>query len=1007
MEPIAVIGLSGRFPDAEDVATFWKNLCEARESVRTFSRDELLAAGVDRAVLDHPRYVRAGVVLDAIAEFDAAFFGFTPREAELTDPQHRVFLECAWEALEDAGWSVERTTHRVGVFAGVGLNNYFLLNVASRPGFVASLSELEKSLAHDKDYLATRVSHRLNLTGPSITIQTACSTSLVAVHLACQSLLTGESDMALAGGVSIRIPQIAGYRYEAGSTVSVDGHCRAFDADATGMVLGSGAGVVVVKRLSDALADGDAVRAVILSSCVNNDGAAKIGFTAPSVNAQADVIAEAHALAGVSADEIGYVEAHGTGTQLGDPVELAALTQAFRKTTDRTGYCAVGSVKTNIGHLDSAAGIAGLIKAVLCVETGQLPPSLNYANPNPHIDFQNSPFSVQRRLSDWNPRGRRRIAGVSSFGIGGTNAHVLVAEPPPRESSGHAPEWNLLTVSASTPAALEAATDRLAGHLRAHPDLNPADVAYTLQCGRRSFACRRAVVVNRLHDAPAALLSPNQAHGTGGPARARARRVAFMFPGQGSQYVNMGLDLYRDEPVYRAQIDSCCELLRERSGFELPRVLFPSAADLPDARERIVSTAIAQPAIFVTEYATARLWMSWGVEPTAMIGHSIGEYVAACLAGVFSLEDALTVVAERGRLMESMEQGSMLAVRIDPESLRERLCDDLSLAVINGPDLCVAAGATHSIRALERGLAREGIECRTLRTSHAFHSCMMDPALAPFRRVFDGIALRPPEIPFVSNVTGAWIEDDSATDPEYWVRHLRSTVAFSDGLARVLASGDPVMLEVGPGQVLSTFVRRHPAKSAATVACTSFGAPAEGVPERARMIESLGRMWCEGVIPDWEGFHAGSRRRRVPLPTYPFQRRRYWIEPGRPAVSAAAAGCLDPDDWEERMGAGGPVPDGHHPPAGEIEARVACIWRDLLGFDTIGRHDSFFELGGDSLLATKAVSRISDELGVTLPLDRFFQAPAVADVAALVESLRAADGSAYTCAELRRKMQMI
>ena len=878
LDRIAVIGMAGRFPDAPDVERFRKNLCAGVESVTTFTDEQLLSAGVEPSLVQAPNYVKAGVLLDGVEMFAAEFFGYAPREAELTDPQHRVFLECAWEALEDAGYDPDSTRLRIGVFAGTGRNSYFQNNLVSNPHLMTSLNYLERQVATENDYLATRVSYKLNLKGPSLTIQTACSTSLVATHVACQSLLNGECDMALAGGASIRIPQIVGYMYQEGSTLSSDARCRAFDASAQGMMPGSGAGVVVLKRLADALEDGDCVHAVIRGSAINNDGAVKIGFTAPSVEGQASVIAEAQALAGVSADEITYIEAHGTGTVLGDPIEIAGLTQAFRKTSRRQGFCAVGSVKTNIGHLGAAAGIAGLIKVVLALQNRVLPPSLNFKRANPAIDFANSPFYVQQTLSEWQPAKGRRVAGVSSFGIGGTNAHAVLEEAPVTDPSGPSRPWQLLLLSARTSTALDKMTKNLVERLKNNPPSSLADVAYTLQRGRKTFQHRRMLVCQSLEDGVAALESLDPRRVSTHYQEPAHRDVVFMFPGQGAQYANMSLELYRTEPEFQEQIDRCCELLRPHLSPDLREILYPRDEEVESASKALEQTLIAQPALFVVEYALARLLMSWGVEPAALVGHSIGEYVAACLAGVFSLEDALALVAARGRLMQGLPKGSMLAVSLSEEDIAPLLSERLSLAAVNSLSLCVVSGETEVLKDLEEKLSKKGVACRPLHTSHAFHSNMMDPILVEFARKVEQAGLHPPKIPILSSVTGAWAQSPEIATPGYWTRNLRQTVRFSNCVQELMKEPDRILLEVGPGKTLGTFARQHPDGSGKRLVLATIRHPQEPDSDLAFLLNTIGRLWLANVDVDWSGFYKDERRRRISLPTYPFERQRYWVE---------------------------------------------------------------------------------------------------------------------------------
>jgi acyl transferase domain-containing protein/acyl carrier protein len=890
LDSIAVIGMAGRFPDASDVERFWKNLCTGVESVTTFADEQLLSAGVEPSLVGAPNYVKAGVLLDGVELFAAEFFGYTPREAELTDPQHRVFLESAWEALEDAGYDPDRTRLRIGVFAGTGRNSYFQNNLVSNSHLMMSLNYLERLIATDNDFLTTRVSYKLNLKGPSLTIQTACSTSLVAAHLACQSLLNRECDMALAGGVSIRIPQIAGYFYQEGSTLSSDGRCRAFDASAQGMMPGSGAGVMVLKRLADALEDGDRVRAVIRGSAINNDGAVKIGYTAPSVDGQANVIAEAQALAGVSADEITYVEAHGTGTALGDPVEVAGLTQAFRKTSQRQGFCALGSVKTNIGHLGAAAGIAGLIKVVLALQNRVLPPSLNFNRPNPAIDFASSPFYVQQTLSEWQPANGRRLAGVSSFGIGGTNAHVVLEEAPVIRASGPSRPWQLLLLSAHTTSALDKMTKNLGAHLKNNPSSSLADVSYTLQRGRKTFHHRRMVVCQSLDDAVAVLESLDPRRISSHYQERAHRDVVFMFPGQGAQYPNMSLELYRTESGFREQIDRCCDLLRPYVSLDLRDILYPGEEEVDSASQKLKQTLVAQPALFVIEYALAKLLISWGVKPAALLGHSIGEYVGACLAGVFSLEDALALVAARGRLMQGLPAGSMLAVSASEEEIAPLLNERLSLAAVNSPSLCVVSGETEAVRELEEDLSKKDVACRPLHTSHAFHSKMMDPILGKFAREIEQADLHPPRIPILSSVTGTWTHSAEITTPAYWTRNLRQTVRFSNCVQELMREPDRILLEVGPGKTLGTLARQHPGGSDKCTVLSTMRHPHEPTSDIAVILNTLGRLWLASVEVDWSGFYKNERRHRSPLPTYPFERQRYWVEPSPETPTIGVAG---------------------------------------------------------------------------------------------------------------------
>ncbi|MEV4135108.1 SDR family NAD(P)-dependent oxidoreductase [Dactylosporangium sp. NPDC049742] len=893
-EQVAIVGMAGRFPGAPDIDTFWANLRDGVEGIAAFSDEELSAAGVDDVTLAAEHYVKAKGALDDADEFDAAFFGYNPREAQLLDPQHRVFLECCWEALESAGCVPGTFDGRIGVFGGTGLNSYLLHNIMANPALVDSAGRYQTMLASDKDFLATRVSYKLGLTGPSLTVQTACSTSLTAVHLACQSLLNGECDVALAGGVAVSSPLRHGYTFEAGGILSPDGHCRPFDADAGGTVPGNGAGVVVLRRLEDATADGDPVVAVILGTAINNDGSLKAGYTAPSVDGQATVISEALAVAGVPAGSIGYVEAHGTGTVLGDPIELTALTRAFRQDTAGTGFCAIGSVKSNVGHLDAAAGVTALIKAALMLDREAMPPSLHYRRPNPELRLPTSPFYVNDELRPW-PRGPEpRRAGVSSFGIGGTNVHVVLQEAPapsPGPSLRSAvPKALVLPLSAKTPAALAGNAQRLAAHLDAHPDLALGDVVHTLTHRRTVFGQRKAIVCCDRDEAVAALRRIGPADAV--TAADRDARVAFLFPGQGAQYVSMTRDLYLHEPVFTAEVDRCAALFAPHLGVDLRDPLFAASTDTA-AAAALEQTRLTQPALFLVEYALARLWSSWGVRPAAMAGHSVGEYVAACLAGVFTVPDAVRVVAARGRLVQAMPPGAMLSVLL-PEAdvqrlLEQRRGDGLGLAAVNATELSVVSGPTAAIDDLQAHLRATGVGCRRLHTSHAFHSESMDDAVGPLVEELRAVTLHAPAIPFISGVTGTWITDEQATSPEYWGSHLRRPVRFADAAGRLLDDGDLVFAEVGPGTTLGGLLRQHAAWTGARTVVASLRHPRETTDDRVVMARAAAALWQAGAPVDWHTIAPGPGR-VVPLPSYAFQRQRFWVDRQAPEPSAAPAG---------------------------------------------------------------------------------------------------------------------
>jgi amino acid adenylation domain-containing protein len=933
---IAIVGMAGRFPGAGSVEELWRRLCRGDELITFFSDEELLAGGVPREALANPRYVRAQGVLEGSDRFAASFFDVSPREAEIMDPQQRAFLECAWESLEDAGVDPSRFPGRIAVFAGASENTY-ARNLQANPDAVRAVGAYQAFLLNRNDFLPTRVSYKLDLKGPSLNVQTACSTSLVAVHLACRSLLEGECEAALAGGVSIAGSR-RGYVHEEGGIASPDGHTRTFSARARGTIAGEGVGIVVLKRLADALESGDRIYAVLRATALNNDGGQKIGFTAPSIDGQAAVITAAQEAAGVDPETLGYVEAHGTATELGDPIEMAALTQAFRARTSRSGFCAVGSIKSNLGHMDAAAGVAGLIKAALAVDRGEIPPSLHFDEPNPRIDFASSPFYVQTALTPWPAGNGPRRAAVSSFGIGGTNAHAILEQAPPGLATGPSRRWHLLPLSAKTPAALDAACARLADHLDRHPGLDLADVAWTLQTGRRAFAHRRIVVAGGREEAIAQLREA----GITGVAGRPGRPVFFLFPGQGSQHAGMTAELYEQEPVFREHFDRCLGLLDAELAAGLRAAI--------ETGEGLLDTSIAQPALFAVEYSLARLWMSWGITPDGFLGHSIGEYVAACLAGVFTLEQALSIVAARGRLMQQLPEGAMLAVSC-PEEMAT--AHGLAIAAVNAPGDLVVSGPVAAIEGMERELAASGIESRRLFSRRAFHSTMTEPVLEPFARQVGEHALGAPRTRFVSNLSGTWITGAEATDPGYWARHLRGTVRFGDGIRALLAEPDAVLLEVGPRRTLAALARRQ---APGSVVLSSLAIPGEPVGEEQAILAALGRLWLSGVEIDWAGVNALGRRRRVPLPAYPFERGSFWVA----APNAAARRSAMP----EPVVAAPAAPGSPRSPRSETERRIAAIWRDLLGVARIEPHDNFFELGGSSLLAVRLGSRLRGELGI-------------------------------------------
>ena len=937
---IAIIGMACRFPGASSIDAFWRNLRSGTESITFFSDEELAAAGVNVRQLRGAPFVAAKGVLEAADGFDAGFFGMSPREAALMDPQQRVFLETAWSALEHAGYDSHAYAGPIGVFAGSILSIYLLRNLWPNRSLIAAAGNFQSAIGNDPTFLATRTSYQLDLGGPSVSVGTACSTSLVAVHLACQSLLAYESDMALAGGVSVHLPLVGAYRYEDGGILSPDGHCRPFDAAAQGTVSSDGAGGVVLKRVADAVADGDTMYAIIRGWAINNDGNLKVGFTAPSSTAEARVIAEAMAMADVTPESISLIEAHGAGTLLGDPIEVSALVDAFGDCGGKRAFCALGSVKSNIGHVDAAAGIAGLIKAVLALRHREIPATLHFERPNPALDLDATPFYVNHELRVIPPDGAPLRAGVSSFGIGGTNAHVVLEEAPPVEvPAEESRPFDLLFLSARTPTALDATTEQLAESLSDHP-ASLADIAFTLRHGRRAFAQRRAVVCGDRHDANIALRERDPQRVLTGAAPATRPSVAFLFPGLGDHYADMGWELYCTERVFRDAIDRCAALLEGHLEGDIRDFLYPGrdwrnpvleratkpAAGLDlramlgrrakgAAQPPVDNPTAAQPAIFVTEFALVQLLSSWGIEPDAMLGHSIGEFTAACISGVLSIEDALALVVARARLIQSnVSTGAMLAVPLPEDELRPFLDAGVSLGAdaspgagvslgaVNAARLCIASGEEAAVDALAARLSERGVSTQGLRSTHAYHSHMMEAIVAPLRAVLRTVTLRPPRIPYVSCITGTWITDAEATDPGYWSRHLCRTVRFQSGLAALLEDAQRILVEVGPGQGLTAHAvaecARVPGRETPVVPLMRWSYGLQ--PELFVLLRGIGQLWIAGAPLDSSRFLAREGRRRVPLPTYPFERQRYWIDPpaeGDSATVLPSGRRPDVADW--------------------------------------------------------------------------------------------------------------
>jgi acyl transferase domain-containing protein/thioesterase domain-containing protein len=994
-EGVAVVGFAGRFPRAANVEQFWANLTAGRDCFTEFTVEQLVGEGVPRDDAQRSDYIKRMPVIENSAGFDARLFKYSPKEAELIDPQQRILLECAWEALEHAGYDPYRFPGLIGIWAGSGLNNYFLKNLVSRGAF-EQIVDSQTIISNDKDYLASRIAYKLNLRGPAVVVQTACSTSLVAVNMACLSLLTYQCDMALAGAAFLQTPRARGYLYHEGDIFSQDGYCRAFDKAANGTVLGEGCGLVVLRRLEEAVADGDNILAVIRGSAVNNDGASRAGYTAPGVQGQMELVTMAQTIAGVRADEISYIEAHGTGTQLGDPIEVAALTQTFRRTTAGRGFCGIGSVKNNIGHLDVAAGIAGLIKTICALQHRQLPPTIHFTDPNPELHLDESPFYVVDKLTDWwQPRHSRRIAGVSSFGLGGTNAHAIIEEYTSLpESSPSSREWHLFPISAATPTALTSAAENLSGYFKKNSDINIADAAWTLANGRIPLRYRQCVVADCAENAALRLTEQNALYRTEGEANRGSRPLIFLFSGQGTQYRKMGVELYQAEAVFRESMKQCSGLLGPLNGdATLIDILY---GDDAETGELVNQTAISQVALFSFEYAMTRLLESHGIKPSALVGHSIGEYAAACEAGIFSLKDALNLVRERGRIMQSMAPGTMIALPLPESEVRQIIPESLDLAVVNAPRISVVSGPSQEIESFEKQLEERGIMFRRLQTSHAFHSRTMEPAAKAFMEIVRRTPGKPPQIPMVSNLTGGWMTVEQAGDPKSWANHLRNTVRFGDNLiAAAQRFESPVLLEVGPGNTLCSIARQHADAVSKLPSVASARHPHQRVPDQAFFTRALGALWCHGVVMDHGARFAGEKRARVPLPAYPFERQHYWIGPDTHQKDKREK--PKPRPWRDTIRLRSlKIFSGRKSARQQVtEEAMKDIWCRALGTSSLGVNDNFFELGGHSLLAVSIITDLEKSFGIRLPLATLIEAPTIREFLKLIEKWKSGTASSY------------
>ncbi|HLU88647.1 MAG TPA: amino acid adenylation domain-containing protein [Cyclobacteriaceae bacterium] len=970
---IAVIGMSGRFPGANSVEALWEVLKSGKETITFFKEDEV-DNSVPSSIKNDPMYVKARGIVEDADQFDPSFFGINPKLAELMDPQQRIFMEIAWEALENAGYFPQNGHSNIGVFAGSYNNTYYLNNVQYHKKLVDQLGEFQVMSANEKDYIASRTAYHLNLKGPAVSVYSACSTSLLAIAQAVESIRNGQCDMALAGGASINAPVNSGHLYQEGAMLSANGHCSPFDANSTGTLFSDGAGVVLLKPLSKAKEDGDNIFAVIKGVGINNDGGEKGSFTAPSSEGQAGAISMALQDAQVDPASIAYIEAHGTGTPLGDPIEIEGLGMAFGPQA-RNQYCALGSIKSNVGHLTAAAGVAGFIKAVLSLHNRLITPSLGFSKPNPNIDFENSPFYVSRELQNWESETVRR-AGVSSFGVGGTNVHVVLEEfegevTRPETDSGRGSQ--LLTWSAKSPESLKAYGQKLSDFIKQHPEVNLADLAFTLQTTRAPFNHRGFMVASSLEELAGKMGN------TGDNAETHSLKeipgeVVFSFPGQGAQFLDMGKGLYEGEKVFRDAVDTCAELLKEYLNDDIRQVLYPEAAD-QEAEDKIKNTRYTQPALFVTEYALSQLLMSWGVQPSILCGHSIGEFVAAHLAGVFSLKDALKVIAARGLLISNLPKGSMLSVRSAVDKIANLIPEELSIAAVNTKNLSVVSGPDEFIATFAQTLDQHEIPNRIIKTSHAFHSSMMDDIVDDFKEVVQSVSLKTLQKPIISTVTGTWLKDEQASDPAYWADHLRKTVKFADALDTIFALDNPLFIEVGPGNVTSSLARQHmPGRQASIISSLERN---EEQSDIQSLLKAVGQMWLNGIEPDWDAMYAGQHRRKILIPNYAFNKKRYWVDAPLPEETGFQK-VSDP----VIPAATGPA-NSTKTSRGTRAEKLSLRIKELLNESGIAVPDtsmSFLELGLDSLLLTQVSTTIKKEFDIPVTfrqLNEKYNSPAL------------------------------
>jgi acyl transferase domain-containing protein/acyl carrier protein len=985
---IAIIGMSCRFPGSDTPVEFWNNLAAGRSLLKTFTDEELRNTGVPEAVLHDPAYVKTMGVLHDKDCFDRGFFRYGQEEAAFMDPQIRIFHELCWKALEDAGYAAFIESQKIGIIASASSNETWKAYTYNRMGNTQN-DPFYLNMLSSPHFISSLIAYKLNLKGPASFVDTACSSSLMAVHNACRTLLTRECDLMLAGGIAIKTQLQKGYFYKEGMVRSNDGQCRAFDAQANGTATGEGGGVVVLKRLKDAITDRDHIYAIIKGTAANNDGSRKVGFTAPSVQGQSECIRKAHKVANVTPATIGYVEAHGTATKLGDPIEIKALNEAFDASATHDN-CAIGSVKTNMGHLDAAAGVAGLIKTALCLKYAQLPPSLNYTSPNPEINFKEGPFYVNTALQGWQqPEQHHRRAGVSSFGIGGTNVHAVLEEAPALEKEHADPGYQLLCLSAKTAHSLERYIQQLHTFVRNNTGIDVTNMAYTLQTGRKTFPYRKTMVFRQQEELITQLEQPANLR-KAVPDNDEGPAIIFMFPGQGSQYVNMAKDLYLDLPFFKQQMDEGFSIMEKLTGISFRDILYPAE----DNSALINNTRYTQPLIFLVEYCLARYILSLGIRYRQMIGHSIGEYVCACIDGVFGFEDALRLVIKRGELMSSLPGGAMMAVALSEAAAANHLTEGISIAAINSPHQVVLSGSFANIQTQQQHLDKQGVSYVTLHTSHAFHSEMMDPILDQFKAELEKTTFNIEAQPsFISNMTGKPVTIQEACSSQYWVHHLRGTVRFHQGIRTLQTMHPkPLMLEVGAGTTLMNLLKQDPAISEHAVVLNTVRHPRERDNDIHYLTHTIGRLWEEGVPINWHQLHRGKQRRRISLPTYCFEQVRFISEVSTPDLAftrpmpqetsyTAPPVVETPDLIIDRP----ELSNQYIPPVSETEKKLVALFETFFGINSIGIGDNFIELGGDSLKAMALLKMIKEQFNLNIMLKDFFNCTDLREIAAIIE----------------------